>query len=107
MEQIICLADRPWSSIPGRTQQLMSRLKQADILYFAPDSPAGEQRVRSNITVYGLPQLPQLPQLTGVELRRQGRFIARTAARRRLPPRRSWPTACPPAPTTSPCCPTA
>lgn len=92
MEQIICLADRPWSSIPGRTQQLMSRLKQADILYFAPDSPAGEQRVRSNITVYGLPQLPQLPQLTGVELRRQGRFIARTAARRRFTAPLLWTT---------------
>lgn len=92
MDQIICLADRPWSSSPGRTQQLMSRLKRADILYFAPGSPTQEQRVRPNITVYGLPQLPPVPQLTGLELRRQGRFIARAAARRRFTAPLLWAT---------------
>ncbi|MDD5938735.1 MAG: hypothetical protein PUC36_06970 [Clostridiales bacterium] len=44
MRQILCLSDRPWSSVPGRTQQLMTRLKDAEILFC---SPAASRRDKS------------------------------------------------------------
>ena len=64
MKQILCLSNEPWSSSPGRTQQLISRLKDAHILYFSP-SPRWSDRafrskgikVRPNVTVYTLPPL--------------------------------------------------
>lgn len=36
MKQIICLSEEPWSASPGRTQQLVSRLKNTQVLYFSP-----------------------------------------------------------------------
>ena len=36
MVQILCLADQPWHSADARTQQLMVRLKNAQVLYFEP-----------------------------------------------------------------------
>ena len=62
LKQILCLSNEPWSTSPGRTQQLLSRLRDTQILYFAP--PAGRrdrsfrqkgQKVRPNVTVYTLP----------------------------------------------------
>lgn len=77
MKQIVCLSTSPWYPIPTRKQQVMSRLHDAEILYFDPSisiiaplkdknakpklrawKQAGEQ-VRDNITVYALP--PVLP----------------------------------------------
>ncbi len=92
MNQILCLSDRPWSSSPGRAQQLMSRLKETEILYFSPDSAARPQRVRSNITVCGLPALPAVPRLTELALHRRGRLAARTAARLRFDAPLLWAT---------------
>lgn len=73
MKQIICLSTSPWYPIPTRKQQVMSRLRDAEVLYFDPPvtwiAPfrdpgakpklrayrmAGE-RVREGITVYALP----------------------------------------------------
>ena len=77
MKQIVCLATSPWFPIPTRKQQVMSRIPDAEILYFDPSATViaplrdknakplmtawkqpGE-KVRSNITVYRLP--PVLP----------------------------------------------
>lgn len=77
MKQVVCLSTSPWYPIPTRKQQVMSRLSDAEILYFDPpvtfiaplkDKNArpklraykkpGEQ-VRPNITVYATP--PVLP----------------------------------------------
>lgn len=66
MKQILCMASEPWSSsLPGRTQQLVSRLRDAQVLYFSPArSPkdrAFRQRgrqVRPNVTVCTLPPIP-------------------------------------------------
>ena len=73
MKQIVCLATSPWYPIPTRKQQVMSRLQDAEILYFDPsvtviaplkDKSAKEKihawkkpgdQVRGNITVYALP----------------------------------------------------
>ncbi len=77
MKQIICLSTSPWYPIPTRKQQVMSRLKDAEILYFDPPityiGPIKDRSLRSklkswktdrcqpqpNITVYSLP--PVLP----------------------------------------------
>ena len=36
MRQIVCLATSPWYPIPTRKQQVMSRIPDAEILYFDP-----------------------------------------------------------------------
>ena len=77
MKKIVCLSTSPWYPIPTRKQQVMSRLTDAEILYFDPPvsylaplkEPAAREklrahkqageRVRDNITVYSLP--PVLP----------------------------------------------
>lgn len=92
MDQILCLADRPWSSSPGRTQQLMSRLKQADILYFSPENPTSEQKVRPNITICPLPTLPAVPHFLQEKLHFRGYYAAKAAARRRFRAPLLWTT---------------
>ena len=77
MKQIVCLATSPWFPIPTRKQQVMSRMPDAEILYFDPSAtiiaPLRDkgakplmtawkqpgEKVRDNITVYRLP--PVLP----------------------------------------------
>ncbi len=77
MKQIVCLATSPWYPIPTRKQQVMSRIPDAEILYFDPsvtylaplrDKSAkaklkacknpGEE-IKPGLTVYALP--PVLP----------------------------------------------
>ena len=61
MKQILCLSYTPWQANPTRTQQLMGRLGDAEILFFEPPAPRGApkpeqgRRMRSHITVYTLP----------------------------------------------------
>lgn len=57
---IICLGTKPWGSTPHRTQQLMSQLKNVNILYFYPQpnknaSKVYKKKVRPNVFVYSLP----------------------------------------------------
>ena len=77
MKQIVCLATSPWYPIPTRKQQVMSRMPDAEILYFDPSATiiaplrdksakplmtawkSPGEKVRDNITVYRLP--PVLP----------------------------------------------
>ena len=77
MKHIVCLSTSPWYPIPTRKQQVMSRLSDAEILYFDPPvtylAPLKDknaqpklrawknpgERVAENITVYALP--PVLP----------------------------------------------
>ena len=61
MKQILCLSYSPWRAHPNRTQQLLTRLTDAQILFFEPAPPKGAprpqqgRRVRSHITAYTLP----------------------------------------------------
>lgn len=62
MKQIVCLSDTPWRSIPSRTQQLMTRMKGVQVLFFEPAASRtdrswrkGGRRVRPEVTVYTLP----------------------------------------------------
>lgn len=95
LKQILCMASEPWStSLPGRTQQLMSRLRDAQILYFSPArSPRDRaflqkgRQVRPNVTVCTLPPVPfPVPErrrfLFGRAWNRVSRFIQETAARK-------------------------
>lgn len=77
MKQIVCLATSPWYPIPTRKQQLMSRISDAEILYFDPSvsylaplrDKSAKQKLRAyknaalhpkkHISVYALP--PVLP----------------------------------------------
>lgn len=77
MKKIVCLATSPWYPIPTRKQQVMSRIPDAEVLYFDPSvsylAPLRDQaakplmtaykkpgeKVKDNITVYRLP--PVLP----------------------------------------------
>ena len=77
MKQILCLSYAPWRSRANRTQQLLTRLSDAKILFFEPAPPKGvpapEQgrRVRSHITVYTLPAPLPGPQEQSVFARRK------------------------------------
>ena len=103
MKQILCLSGEPWSASPGRTQQLISRLRDAQILYFHPASGRRDRsfhqkgkKVRPNVTAYALPPLL----LTGVrygrlfrlDRLRLGRFVAEKAARHRFSAPLLWTT---------------
>ena len=97
MRKIVCLSTSPFDPIPTRKQQVMTRLKDAQVLYFDPpvsllaplkDRAALPQltawkqpgrRVRENITVYQLP--PVLPffnrfrAVNRINQRRQAKFV--------------------------------
>ncbi len=102
MKQILCLSTEPWSRRPGRTQQLVTRLHDAQILYFYPSQnlrPPKRQRVkvRPNVAVYALPaMLLPLEERHGVlfrwQQRRLGQFIAQQAARHRFREPLLWTT---------------
>ena len=80
---------------PGRTQHLITRLKDAQVLYFCPGGGLLDQRwrqpgrkVRPNVTVYTMP--PALPvderhdRLFRLSRQRQIRFLADKLARHRF-----------------------
>ena len=99
MKQILCLSNEPWSSSPGRTQQLISRLRDTQVLYFSPARRGPGQdgrKVRPNVTAYSLPPLLPVPErcapLFQLERRRLGRFIAGRAARHRFRAPLLWTT---------------
>lgn len=76
MKQILCLSHTPWQTRPNRTQQLLARLPDVQVLFFEPPTPRGEpkpeqgRRMRSHITVYTLPApLPIGPARTFMQRR--------------------------------------
>ena len=61
MKQILCLSHTPWQARPNRTQQLLARMSDTQVLFFEPHTPRNVpvpqqgRQVRSHITVYTLP----------------------------------------------------
>lgn len=61
MKQLVCLSHTPWQARPNRTQQLLARMNDVQILFFEPPVPRGApkpkqgRRMRPHITVYTLP----------------------------------------------------
>lgn len=95
MKEIICLSNEPWSSTPGRTQQLITRLRDTKILYFSPAASIRDtdwrkpgRKVRPNVTVFTLPpvliQDERLSYLFRSGQQRVGRFIQEKAERHRF-----------------------
>lgn len=56
MRKIVCLATSPWYPIPTRKQQVMSRIPDAEILYFDPSityiAPMKDKAAQSGLTNY-------------------------------------------------------
>ena len=97
MNQIVCLSTSNWHPQPTRKQQVMSRLKNAEILYFDPpvsliaplkdkktksrlsDYKKQGEKIKEGLTVYALP--PVWPFFNKIRLinklnqRRQARFV--------------------------------
>ena len=79
MKQIVCLSRTPWSSRPTRTQQLMTRLSGADVLFFEPPGPKPDtkgRKMRPNIMVYQLPRMMEFAGRTAAVSRHNHRKIA-------------------------------
>ena len=58
MRQILCLSADLWRTVPTRTQQLMTRMRDAQVLLFEPPGKYSRQpgrRVRPGLTVCALP----------------------------------------------------
>lgn len=84
MKHYICLAPEPWGVGTGRTQQLMSRLRDVKILYFEPPCPGRSRahrepgrKVRPNVTVYTLPHIPTVDEKHRFLFTRGQRRLAR------------------------------
>lgn len=105
MSQILCLSSEPWSNqLPGRTQQLISRLRDVQILYFSPAQSRRDtafrhkgRQVRPNVTVYTLPPiLFPISEWNRFLFERAwnkvARFIRNTAGRRRFTEPLLWAT---------------
>ena len=103
MKQILCLSNEPWSANPGRTQQLVTRLRDADILYFSPAPSLRDvtwrrpgRRVRPNVTVFTLPPAftldEQMARLFWLGQHRLGQFIQAKADRHRFQRPLMWTT---------------
>lgn len=104
LKPYIVLSTEPWRSTPTRTQQLTTRLRDGEVLFFepfhgnGPGHKAPGRRVRPNVTVYTLPPVRPLPEqaelLRRRLWRRQADFIQRTASRHRFRDAVLW-TTCP------------
>ena len=61
MKQIVCLATSPWDPIPTRKQQVMSRIPDAQILYFDPSvtylAPLRDREAKKKLKAYRAPAL--------------------------------------------------
>lgn len=61
MKQLLCLSHTPWQARPNRTQQLLARLNDVQILFIEPPvspgvpKPKQGRKMRPHITVYTLP----------------------------------------------------
>ena len=102
MKQVVCLSTSNWHPFPTRKHQVMSRLKNADVLYFEPPVtwlapfkdraafarllPGRPERAAPNITVFAVP--PVLPFfnrwrfINKLNMRLQARFVRKVMARR-------------------------
>lgn len=105
MKQILCMADEPWSNtLPGRTQQIISRLRNTQVLYFSPAQTRYDRsylkkgkQVRPNVTAYSLPPIRfPIPEerrfLFQMAWNKVIRYIQNIAAKRRFSEPLLWTT---------------
>lgn len=95
MKQYIVLSHTPWSSAPTRTQQLVTRLGEAQVLFFQPAAGPedkswknGGKLVRPDVTLYTLPPEGALSERHSFfqkqSLRRQASFVDKQIARHKF-----------------------
>ena len=95
MRQYIVLSHTPWSSSPTRTQQLVTRLGDAQVLFFQPAAGPEDQAwkeggrlVRPDVTAFTLPPEGRLsdrhPLFRRRSLRKQAAYIERQLARHKF-----------------------
>lgn len=92
MKQLICISHTPWNHSPTRTQQLLTRLKEVNILFFElPEEKSKQEqgrKVRPNISVYTLPVATAKNLnsrfLSSFALARAHRFISKTLQKHRF-----------------------
>ena len=85
MKQILCLSCTPWRTIPTRTQQLMIRLKDAQVLFFEPPGRRWKdpgRNMRPGLTVYTLPPVLEAEERHRLLFRRHYRKLANYIQRR-------------------------
>lgn len=80
MSVIVCISAAPWQSTPTRTQQLMTRVKGAEVLFFEPPGTGDHRRpgrkVRPGVTAYSLPGRWSTRVKPGLGFRHQCRRVA-------------------------------
>ena len=83
MRQLVCLSGDAWQGVPTRTQQLMSRMKDTEVLFFQPPDPEHPKAwreegkmLRPGLYVFTMPPVapPRLSQ--GLLLRHTRRKLA-------------------------------
>lgn len=91
LKQIICLSPTPWRTIPTRTQQLMTRLKDAQVLFFEPPGRRHREpgrKVRPGLTVYTLPPVLEVEErhqlLFRHGYRKQAKYISKRLEKERF-----------------------
>lgn len=102
LKTYLVLSDSPWRSVPTRTQQLITRLKDSSVLFFEPDNPHAAsvkgpgRQVRPNVTVYTLPPVRPVPDGADFLRRRlykkQADAIHKVTAQRRVRDAVLWTT---------------
>ncbi len=83
MSTVICLSAAPWQSTPTRTQQLMTRLKGVEVLFFEPPEEKGcrahkkpGRKVRPGVTAYTLPSVWAQGPMQGLRRRHNQRRLS-------------------------------
>ena len=95
MKHLVCLSHTPWRASPTRTQQLITRLRDVNVLFFEPPADRGSRLhhqsgrlVRPNIMVYTLPprldERLDVPFLQRRTLSRSARFISQVLQKHRF-----------------------
>ena len=102
MKQIVCISHEPWSTFPTRTQHLITRLKDTQVLFFEPCGADRKKyrdkgrRVRPGVLLYTLP--PCFPyrenhnRLFSMGQKKLARYIEKTMARHRFREPLLWTT---------------
>lgn len=103
LKQYICLSSEPWGAVPTRTQQLMTRLRGAEVLFFEPpasgkskDYKKPGRKMRPGLTVYTLPSVLEVDEkhtrLFALSQRRLAKFILDKLSRHRFRESVLWTT---------------
>lgn len=92
MTQYICLSTEPWQAVPTRTQQLMTRMRDAQVLFIEPPASYLTRRtrrvMRPGLNVYTMPPVIHVeehhPYLFRRNVQRLVHFIERMMERHRF-----------------------